>query len=171
MDNSDLRARMAAASRRRAVSLYGWAAVIAQYETLWSALQEEARQTTALVRDTARYARPDYLATFGHYATRMLADETALALTPRGRDLFADRARLPLPHNADWAYLDVEMLQRVLIGFLKTEEAGAAMSVDRLCAVLTRKSDAGPIVRSRILRHLLWLIKYGFVMPVEGKQA
>lgn len=171
LEDEPLRRAMSERSRERAVRLYGWPAIVARYEALWSELADDARASTHQPERALDYVRPPYARAFAHYPSRMLDDASALRLTDRGRALLSgaaarlsgsapDGAELPLHYNRDWHYLDVALLQRVLRGIVALDQQGEPMSLGRLAAVITKST---PGARDAALRCALWLLKYGYV--------
>jgi glycosyltransferase involved in cell wall biosynthesis len=165
IDDSALAEAMSRASRARAESHYGWAAVVTQLERLWTELAADAARERsvhprpALDRD---YATLRFSHVFAGHPTELLDDGHAFRLTDRGRGLFSDDASLPSHYNLQFRYLDLELLQRLLVAFARSEDTGEALTVVRMVSVLGG-DDPSPLRRSRILRHLLWLLKYGYL--------
>lgn len=162
IDEPALREQMAARSRRRAEQRYSWPALIKRYEALWSELAGEARRAPEPQRDGLRYAAPDYGGCFGHYASRQLDDGAALRLAPLGRELVRGGASFPGHYAEQWRYLDLALIKRVLAGLEHAEAKGQHLTLGRIIAVLT-KGAGGPAARDVVLRHTLFLMKYGFV--------
>jgi D-inositol-3-phosphate glycosyltransferase len=160
IDEPGLREAMATASRRRAEDRYAWPVVIRSHEALWSALAEEARRAPEPSEDGGRYATPDYGGFFGHFASTRLDDAAALRLTAHGRDVASGRAELPSFYIEHWQHLDPALLQRVLAGLVRADEQGATLTLGRILAVMTAK-NAEPRARDVVLRHVLFLLKYG----------
>jgi hypothetical protein len=155
-----LREAMATASRLRAEEHYSWPVVIRSYEALWSDLADQAAGTPATGEDGGRYASPRYGPLFGHFASRRLEEGTALRLTAHGRDVASGRAHLPSFYIEGWEHLDPAILERVLTGLLRADERGTPLTIDRILGVMTAKT-AQPGARDRIVRHVLFLVKYG----------
>ncbi|MCX4241589.1 glycosyltransferase family 4 protein [Paraliomyxa miuraensis] len=149
--NADLRGRMAEESRRRATSCFGWPTIVAAYESLWAELEDASRGLDADRRPSPY--DPPLFGTVGHYASRVLSDDDALALTSAGRDLLEGREVLPF--SGRFEIHDEELLAELL---------GALEAGPRTVAVLAQTH--GP--RGRVLRHLLWLMKFGFVTAGEA---
>lgn len=161
ISDAQLAASMAEASRRRAVAELSWQAVVPRFEALWQELAGLARAAGAPPPESPAHDEPDYDAAFGHYASQRLDDDAAFVLTARGRGLASGKGKLALFYNDAWKYLDVEMLRRILGGFLAMHERGQGLSLGRIVAVLGQKE--GPSARARTVRHVLWLLKYGFI--------
>lgn len=145
-DNPDLRGRMAEQSRRRAMARFAWPHIVGAYESLWAELEPIARSTSSDPRPSP-YDPPLY-GTVGHYATRTLTAQQPVELTPVGRSLLEGNDVLPFSgrfeiHDDELLLELLEMLQ------------ARSRTVDALIA-----RGGNP---SRVLRHLLWLMKFGFV--------
>jgi hypothetical protein len=151
---------MASASRRRAEEQYSWQVVIRRHEALWSELAAQARAAPGSSGDGGRYSVPDYGRFFGHFASRQLDDGTALQLTAHGRDVIRGQDALRLQYVERWRHLEPALLERVLKGLALADEKGTLLTVERILAVMTR-SDASPGARDVVLRHVLFLLKYG----------
>jgi D-inositol-3-phosphate glycosyltransferase len=170
IDQPRLREAMATASRRRAEEHYSWPVVIRSYEALWSDLSEQVGNTPGAPRTGeygGRYANPQYGPLFGHFASRRVQETTALRLTAHGRALAGGRAHLPSFYIECWEHLDPAILERLLVGLLHADEHGTTLTVDRILGVMTARS-AEPGVRDRIVRHLLFLLKYGVAEEAVG---
>lgn len=152
IDRPALRREMAAASRARAVACFGWKTVIARLEALWRELRRMADARPARGgRD--HYERPAFFATFAGHATHILGADARVRLTRAGRDLIRGRESLPTYHAAG-GMLDGRLLER-LLAELASVRAGRGASLGELS-----RRAAKP---NRALRHLMWLLKYGFV--------
>jgi glycosyltransferase involved in cell wall biosynthesis len=160
LDEPALRESMASRSRRRAEERYSWPVVVRSYEALWSELAEQARHAPEPARDASRYAAPDYGRFFRHFASHQFDEGTTLRLTERGREVVRQRAGVPRDYIDVWQHLDPALLDRVLAGLSLADEKGSALTVGRILSVMTR-SDATAIARDVILRHVLFLMKYG----------
>ncbi|WP_437878203.1 glycosyltransferase family 4 protein [Sorangium sp. So ce513] len=167
IDEPALREEMARRSRRRAEELYAWPPVIARYEALWSELADEARRAPEPQRRGTSYATPDYGGCFGHYASRALDEGALLALSPLGRELVRGAASLPGHYAAAWQHLELGLLKRVLQGLARADATGAPLSLGRILSVLT-KGATEPGARDAVTRHVLFLMKYGFVEERTG---
>lgn len=160
----ELRETMAKQSRARAEELYAWPKVVARHEALWSELSAEAKRNPAPARFGASYARPDYGRAFGHFATRLLGDETELKLTALGRALCRGETSLPAHYIDQWQYLDVNILKRIIGGLMRSDEKGESLGIGRIVAVMSKKS-ADPTARDLLVRHIMFLVKYGYAEP------
>ena len=83
LDNADLREKMGAASRARAVSEYAWPHVIARHEELWTELSARARKTRTPRSAWMPHDLPRYPANFSAYPTRFLGEGERLVSTER----------------------------------------------------------------------------------------
>lgn len=154
--DADLRRRLGAAGRDRARTVYDWAVVIRQYQTLWAELAElrgRAAESAPRAPGTpANPARPDPFRLFAGYPTARLVWETAVR-----RGAGADTARLRA------------LLAGPLHGFVTRllPEADLVRTLERVpsdwataAAVL---ADLPPARRAHALRMLAFLAKAGLV--------
>jgi len=167
---------MADRSRRRALSLYSFESVVKQYEELWDELGHIALGLK-LDRGAVDYDRLRYYKLFGNYASAALTDETTVKLTQLGKQLASNELSLPdsLPH-LDFKLLDQAIIRQIL-KLMNNAQSGTEASEQG------RGDDAcikpiGELIRRLALetsynvhylrRHLMWLVKYSYVHPVEG---
>jgi D-inositol-3-phosphate glycosyltransferase len=170
LDEPGLRPAMSVASRRRAEESFGWAPVIARHEALWEQLAAEAAADPARAADGASYARPDWARAFAHYASHIVDDDAPLELAALGGALARGEAVLPTHYIDAFSHLDVNLLKRVLAGFVRAANSGEPLAMGRVVAVIG-KATTDRSVRSEIARHVMFLLKYGFVQragPTSG---
>jgi len=167
LDDEALRRRMGEASRRRAETVYAWEHVIAAYETRWIDLGREARAVGPREPQSPGYSEPSYGRVFAEYASDMLEPSDELALTVAGLELLGT-GTLPLHYNAAWNYLAPDMLRRILVGFQRSGRKGATLTPERIVSVMARGDSRG---QATVLRHLMWLIKYGYVAVDPDRES
>ncbi len=152
VDNPALTAEMSRRSREHAVASYDWAPVVRQYEELWRELQEIALRDREPSRPGPWVDRPVYFDAFRGLATRCLEDDAVILATPAGRD--ARLGREPWPTSAPRALvIDPEIAHALL------DELGAAQHGCTLAALEAALETYPP---SRVRRHVMWLLKFGF---------
>ncbi len=150
--NPDLRARMAEQSRRKALVSFGWPAIVGAYESLWAELEAVAGGLHVEAEPRPSAYDPPLFGMVGHYASRVLADHAELELTSAGRALLDGRDVLPFSGRFE---IHDDGLLSELLGALE----GGPRTVEAL---------GRPYAQSgRALRHLLWLLKFGFVALVD----
>jgi hypothetical protein len=160
VDHPDLRRRMAAESRRRAVSLYDWQHVALRYEELWNELIEQS----------SRIARPRRPSPAGGQAGGRAGATTVL------RTLDMVSAELDMT-----AFVEISALgARALAGetnvpiYLALESAFSLEPLQRILTHLASQGPAriGPLVdelshrdkpSSIYLRHVLFALKHGYI--------
>lgn len=84
LDDSELRLRMAEASRRRAIEVYDWKVVMAQYNDLWKSKIDESKKFDSSVRENradSNLFTPRYCDSFQHYATSIIDESTLFSST------------------------------------------------------------------------------------------
>jgi D-inositol-3-phosphate glycosyltransferase len=155
--SEDLRRRMASASRKLAVREYSYSAVACRYDDLWRELAGQAR-AIGHAGPAPRFDQPSYSAVFRHYATHDVTDETMIS-----RGEWGAKVRSADTQSANaWGrpVIDeciVDSLMDVLEG---TAEGGSAgLPVRSLIAGVATRGHKGSAIR----RHVLWLLKYGFL--------
>jgi D-inositol-3-phosphate glycosyltransferase len=181
IDNAELRQTMGRNSRERALALYDWPVIVMQYEALWDELARYAKGHAFRQDYNLSYIRPAYVKCFGHYASHLLGDETQLRATHEGqrRALSMARGLIPTRHIAkEYGLLDEDLLRRILLAVSQNlTHAGAGSQGDvppRGCGFVTLRNlieqdlaGLGHDGRPSLLRHILWLIKYGLLEVSE----
>lgn len=155
--DSDLRRRMGAAGRARAVDHFRWERVVRAYEALW-AEQERAVRDWAPGRrphaGPALYPAPEQ--TFAGYPSGWVGDADRVMATPGAADQAATFAGLPLTNlAAERRCQDPKMLAGVL------RAADRPRTVGELAAELERTGADPAAARAT----LAWLLKYGLLVP------
>ena len=158
IEDPALRQRLGAAARQRAIEVFDWQVVIAQYQQLWGDLsQRRAAGDESAERPANRAANPsrlDPFISFASYPSETLSAAHVVTLTP----------------GADGAQLQA-LLQMPLFSFMKTM-APDADECTRLLAELQRRGPLGVAEllagtaearRYRVERGLVWLAKLGLV--------
>lgn len=175
--NPELRASMGEQARLSAISNFSWCSVIKRFDSLW---EESAQIASRLAGRTLRrrcYARPAYFESFGHYATLHLGAHFKLRLTVLGREALESRGLLRsyVPART-WDLLDEHMLRSTLAGLDRlaplNEKSPAEVSMAHECTLgglIQLLGDADhPANEDARRRHLMWLIKYGFIEAAES---
>lgn len=152
-----LRKKMGAASRRRALSVYHWRHVIARHEALWAQLADEALHTRVPVSPPT-YEEARYFGAFHGYATYEVVDDTVIALTSLGRDVARRRESIPAVLTR-WDVIDFDACHDCLTE-LTRRRSGPYRFAD-LVAWFARRAPGDH--RDRHRRHVLWLLKYGYL--------
>jgi D-inositol-3-phosphate glycosyltransferase len=165
MDSPELARQMSIASRERAAANFSWQVVLERQENLWSELAEEARRSPETQYDFARYALPEYGASFGHFASETLGPEVVVRLSALGQALAMGQATLPMHYSDQWKYLEGQLLQRIMGGLVHAHGKGAGLSLQRMVEVIGK---GNPALRPTVLRHALFLMKYGFIEIAEN---
>jgi len=160
IDNPGLRARMGEASRLRAARMFSWKDVIRRYEDLWQELGELARVSPLA---PGRLLPEGAHGLVGHNAAEQLAPTTRLKLTAAGERLLTKGEFVPL-HGQPPAVEPEGIV--TLLGALGARGGGA-------CPLETLEQDTHVTWgsgRTRFLRHVLWLLKFG-LLEVERAPA
>ncbi len=149
-DSSDLRARMGASGRVRALAEYDWSVILGRYQALAGEL--DRLRATAPERSHPWPMRPDPATLFGHFPTRNLSAEWMVS-APAGREsALEDVLRLRMTsYVIDPVRLPPDMIREIYT----LAQARPGRLGDLMAA-------AGGGERSRV-RALLWLAKLGLV--------
>lgn len=165
----DLRRRMGEAGRRRAETLYDWRRVIADYQSLWAELGELRRTAKAVgareaSRQTVHPDYPDLFAMFAGHPTRPADESMVATITDPDPEGALRRIRsIGMNGVARPIMLDDFEIDRIVRGLAGAPER-VSMLLDRLPATH----------RTRGLRSLMWLCKFGIVSltpPKDGSIA
>lgn len=165
--NRELREKMAAKSRERAVAEYSWEVVVNRYESLWKELHLVAVGQSLKHPKSLFYTRPAYFDVFNHYATRLLDDNAGLRLSPIGWDLREQSMLLSLHPAVRGGFLSPLCLQGLLDNLISPEPGfdphndSKSMTVGELIK-LTRLGNPG-CNDDMARRHILWLLKQGYL--------
>ena len=154
----DLRRRMGAAGRGRAVERFHWEKVVRAYEALWDEQDREVRAWTPPKRPgPAVYPAPDV--SFAGYPSGWLGDADRVRATAGAGSALATFLNLPLTNlSGERRCRDPQAVARVLTA------ADEPRSIGGLAAELER-AGADP-VQARAT--LAWLVKYGLLRPADG---
>lgn len=148
LDDDQLRYRMGAAGRRRALAEFGLDTMARRYVTLWREQIAEANGAGAARPAGISYPRVPEM--FADYPSRHLASGDRIAITEHGRALLLDfRSFAPVSGNP----ID-EQPVRALLAALDGEAAEVG-------AVLAEAAANAGMSGSALRRHLVWLVKQG----------
>ena len=167
VQNRELREAMGRRGRARALELYDWPIVVAQWQGLWGELAGIARSITEGERDRLDYLQSNYFQHFAHYASRIVDDNTPVQLTDRGKHALAGRVPLRLDPGAR-GFLDPRHLRHALEALRPYRRARASLPLGRLTHTLLMTQG---LSRDRALMHLMWLAKYGLVSLAGGDSS
>ncbi len=158
----ELRARLGAAGRQRAVATYDWSHVIRRYETMWREQTTQMRAAAAAkaegpVTTSAPAAYPSMSTSFASYPTSWL-NQASRVVTKRNAiaELQAILSLKMMTHEADTRCNDPRILVSVL------QAAQEPYSLQQLCDLLT---DEG-VSSNKTKETLAWLLKYDLLVPV-----
>lgn len=164
LENRALREEMGRRGRERAVALFDWPRIIAQWESLWEELAAIARTIEQRQPDRLDYLTPNYFEQFAHYPSRIIDPSTPVRLTPRGKDRLAGRGPLLL-HPRARGMLHPQYLQAALAALKPAGWLGASLPVGKVLETLQKLHG---LSRDRALMHLMWLAKYDLVSFDDG---
>ncbi|MBI37602.1 MAG: glycosyl transferase-like protein [Alphaproteobacteria bacterium] len=153
-NSEEMRQKMGAEGRKRALDVYEWKVIIPQYETLWESLEELRKEKSGEVKSLSYPwpSRMDPFYGFDQYPTSALAMETLFVLVDTNSQEALDRLKgylkLAMVNYAPLVVPDIDELAGVL-GILESGPMSAAELVKHF-----------PDIRQAyIFRSLLWLLK------------
>jgi hypothetical protein len=164
LESPELRARMGASGRQRAVEVFDWASIMARYEALWQSQDEQRAAASAAIKPLRHPwpARMDPLYAFAAYPSGVLKPDTRLALVDAevhtALQRLAQYAPLSMVRFAQASVLSEAEAQTVL-----RQLGGGPVTATQLvsgCSHLSQKV---------VYRGLVWLLKLGLVRvdPVQ----
>ncbi len=171
LNNEVLRQRMGDRSREVATTHYSFAAVAKQYNDLWAELGKVADGVKG-IQGKARFAWPRYYNTFSHYSSENLALDTMLAITPSGVSATSSSRMVIAPpeYLSHFNILDQSVLEAILDLIMEHNGRGengnsraevyANISIQTVLDSVKTNSTLHP---HHLLRHILWLLKYGYI--------
>jgi glycosyltransferase involved in cell wall biosynthesis len=155
--NEDLRRRMAVASRDRAVREFSYEAIARRYDALWHELAAQAAEVERLAA-RGRFDQPSYSAILQHYASEQVTDDTLVA-----KSYWVDRVTAIETQSANgWGrpVLSDGLLNN-LVEFVDEHCPSGRLPL-RVGALVLSMAEKG-YRREIVRRHILWLIKYGYL--------
>jgi glycosyltransferase involved in cell wall biosynthesis len=136
--------QMGAAARARAVALFSWQAIIAQYVAMWDEAQTAAATCELPAGPTMRYPMA-FAKAYQHYPTRWLDGDLRVCQAQGGGEIDLDSPYVTMQH-----LLQPALLEQVLM------LSGSGTSVDELITATAEDTDT-------VYRHVLWLLKQGYL--------
>jgi hypothetical protein len=175
INNAQLRNEMSERSRNRALALFSFGVVAKQYDELWTELTRAANSIHAQPTPM-NFARPAYHQFFGHYASKPLSEDTLIELSATANSDDGGVKCLPEYPGAlaNLQALDEDVFARIFELFKScnaieppTVELHSPVRMGDLVETLRRSCSYHP---DCLRRHIMWLIKFGFVNALGGKQ-
>lgn len=163
ISNPALRATMAENSRARALRHFSYSAVAAQYDDLFAETMSIASRISA-PDPPPRFDQPDYFKVYRHYPTRVLTSRDRVAVDCSRPDAIVKIARASLAIASGVGGLqviDYALIDRLLAHLHTGGEAGVEIGELNAFAAAAGYSNAA------VLRHCLWLLKYGLLREVR----
>jgi hypothetical protein len=163
LGDPELRERMGSAGRTRAVEQFAWKHIVAAYESLWRAQEQERQKQHEQARagrcptppGPAKYPAPEH--SFAGYPTRWLTNDDLIVTTTQAESRLSDLLALPISNYAGHrrstdANLIADLMQRAAhpqrLGNLRQQLQVLGMSAET--------SD----------NTLAWMLKYGLLQKV-----
>ena len=159
IDRPALRARMAQASRKRAVAEYDWSAVVRCLKELWKD-QEEQHQSAPDTPGQWRlrdYTDPKFFEYFKGYAAAILTGNEVLTLTREYQRVAYEGEPLPYYFAKSWGF-DKALFSAIVRVLERAAERKRRKTISQVRDALVGRFEAG-----LILRHVMWALKYGYL--------
>ena len=175
MNDVELCQQMSVASREVARTGYSFSTIAKRYNDLWDELGGIAGGIHG-AQQRAGFAWPRYYSTFKHYASTSLTGETALTITVSGESaLRLKRLSVAVPeYLTHFQILDSKVLEMALHTLVehKSGRRGEGLVLDystgmRISAVIDWLRTQSTLHSHHLLRHILWLVKYGYVQVLS----
>jgi glycosyltransferase involved in cell wall biosynthesis len=170
VEDASLRATMGARARETAIEKYDWSVIVRQYESLWDELIERARAASPVPLDDVGHglwAYP-YPAVFGHYPTRLLADNDCLELNCERLSEICDwglfRSVCEPSDDAGRIRIFEAPIFDAITGFLKGEGPASLRTLAEKIAANNSASDF--VIRAHVGR----LLKFGAIQLSDSRK-
>ena len=175
INNPALHQEMSLESRRTAVSHYGPKIISQQYRELWTELLSLGK-TTHRRNQQVDFMRPRYHHVFGHYASRTLNEDDILALSTRTNDSLPAGLKASLPgHLNDYRIIEEDVLKLIVDVFREPADTPDNPLMRKKKDVRLKHIIAavplGTEQHTKVVRHVMWLIKYGVLKVVSSSSA
>jgi D-inositol-3-phosphate glycosyltransferase len=165
IDDEQLRCKMAAESRTRAIDMYSYKAVAGLYEELWKELSAVAERSPEV--NPVMLGRPRYYDSFHHYASISLSDQTRIIASNLAEYEISSEMRSCGIYHSILSLL----IKRILDGQDADDCTGPIASISKglpymmyeLVEYAEKNCNLG---RDHISRHIMWLIKHGYAIPL-----
>lgn len=159
IDRPALRARMAQASRRRAVAEYDWSVIVKRLKELWNDQEEQRRSTPNANREWRgrHYTDPEFFEYFRGYATTILTGNEVLTLTREYKRVTYEGEPLPYYFAKGWGF-DKALYLAIIRLLERAAERKSRKTISQVRDALVSRFEA-----ELILRHIMWLLKYGYL--------
>jgi len=164
LESPELRARMGASGRQRAVEVFDWVNIIPRYEALWQAQDEQRTAAAGSIKRLLHPwpARMDPLHAFAAYPSGVLKADTRLALVDASVEAALQRLA---------QYSQLSMVRFAQSSVLSQDEAQAVLrQLGEGPATAQDLVSGGSHLRQKLVyRGLVWLLKLGLVRvdPVQ----
>jgi D-inositol-3-phosphate glycosyltransferase len=161
VNNKALRLKFGGNAKRRVLENYDWKTLIPKYEELWKELDrtcDEEKHTEA--KSKTEIFVPDYFYCFSHYPSRMLEDETNIAITDQGSSLLRTKKMPAYP-----AELQDKISRKavfLVLMYLLDKRAVPLNDVEGYLQKLFKGMSS-----SQIRYHVLWLIKKNCISVLD----
>jgi len=159
ISHPEKRQEMGQAAREHVLANYTWQSVMQQAYALWQELAAIAATIPHTKTLIPSALQPDYFRAFGHFATQTLEGTTRLDITEQGQHACRGSSSFPVYPGMQY-WLETSVL-RVMLRFIKSVRFFRQQAtVDDIVTNISKKYGIEP---GRVLLHILWLLKYGYI--------
>jgi glycosyltransferase involved in cell wall biosynthesis len=159
IDRPALRARMAQASRKRAASEYDWSVIVRRLKELWQDQEEQRQSISNATREwrVRHYTDPKFFEYFKGYAATILSGNEVLTLTHEYERVTYDGEPLPYYFAKSWGF-DKKLYLAIMRLMERAAERKRRKTISEVQDALVGRFEG-----ELILRHVMWLLKYGYL--------
>lgn len=161
LDRPQLRARMAEASRQRALQEYSWPVIVRRLRELWNDQEEQRRSIEPDgVQHERHYTDPKFFEYFKGYARTILTGDETVRLTEGYRRVAYDGEPLPYYYGKEWGFRKEVFLAIVAV----LERAMKSKTKRSISEIEDKLARSGKKFEPELVRqHVMWLLKYGYL--------
>lgn len=165
LDRPDVRAKMARASRQRALKEYSWPVIVRRLRELWKDQERQRRSSRPRERGRGRhYTDPMFFEYFKGYAQSILTGNETVFLTDEYARVAYEGEPLPYYFGKEWGFR-----KEVFFSIVRVLERGTKSKGKRsISEIVARLSQSSERFDPEVVRqHLMWLLKYGY-LQIKG---
>ena len=155
IDDPGLLKTMSAASRERALRVFGWKPVIQGYEDLWAELTGVAQRLHPSALPAAPFVRSEICRRFAPFPTAVLEGSESIRISEDGRRLIARNDPFPWHSPLEKNLVDAD----AMLAFLGSVERFPG-TIEEIVEQLTGKNLA---LRPAVQRMVMWGFKHGLL--------
>ena len=159
LDFPSLCLKMSKNSRERALKIYDWKNSIYLHEQLWEKQLERASKQNTTINLIKTYEIPAFYENFNHYASKRISNTTRVTLSAQGKKVVNKEESL-------MSYYDSfnDLSSPVLYSILRNLEGHISQEL----GMLKKQNKCDTMSSEKVGRHIMWLLKYGYVQIFDN---